>query len=167
MPRKPNPSRPRYASMIAEARNAKGWTQTELGERVGKDGASIKKYEGGKVVPPFDTLFRICKVLELDPYDVMDLDLKHSNSDTFRYFIDIPFEEILSMLDDEIEIVPLSGSGYTNNDISVIYKDVEGYTTKTDLVLQVADIKEKLLMEYREKLIKEVNLLAKAVTQKK
>lgn len=52
--------------MLAEARIKKRWTQEELGWKIKRLPTSIKKYEGGKVVPPFDVLYSLCEVLDLD-----------------------------------------------------------------------------------------------------
>lgn len=165
MPRKPNPNRPLYASMIADAREKAGLTQSELGVAVGKDTSSIKKYEGGKVPPPFDVLFDICSFLNLDIFEVMGLDLKQGGSTGFHEYIDTPYNEFTSLLDKDINIAPLSDSGYTDNDISIVYNDHEGFTTKTDFILKSAAIRKRLQSEYQKKLAKELTQLAISIAE--
>ena len=45
MPRKANPNRPEYAQIIASAREEKGISQELFGHLIGRDAASVKKYE--------------------------------------------------------------------------------------------------------------------------
>lgn len=44
---------------IRELREAKGWTQTELGKQVGVNQSAIDKYESGHIVPPVNRLYRL------------------------------------------------------------------------------------------------------------
>jgi transcriptional regulator with XRE-family HTH domain len=47
-------------------RRARGWTQTELGRQVGLPQVHISDIETGKVVPRFDTLLDLVRVLDYD-----------------------------------------------------------------------------------------------------
>ncbi|MDY6290702.1 MAG: helix-turn-helix transcriptional regulator [Succiniclasticum sp.] len=166
--RKPNPNRPWYASAIAEARMKKGWTQAQLGEAVGKDGATIKKYEGGSRVPPFDVLYDICKVLGIDVFDVMDLDLRYGYSTGYHQFVDEPFSDAVALLSDDISIGNLSEMGIgTDDQIYIHYGDKEGYTSKMTFILEVQAIKRRLKEKYYEELSKEVSQLAKDIVDGK
>ncbi len=91
MPRKANPDRPEYAKVIAEARNQKNLSQFQLGQLIGRDTATIKKYEGGKVLPPFFVLMKISHVLSLDERLLANLVMKEDLSDNW---LDAAFEEI-------------------------------------------------------------------------
>ena len=91
MPRKANPDRPEYAKVIAEARNQKNLSQFQLGQLIGRDTATIKKYEGGKVLPPFFVLMKISRVLSLDERLLASLVMKEDLSDNW---LDAAFEEI-------------------------------------------------------------------------
>jgi transcriptional regulator with XRE-family HTH domain len=51
---------------IVEARHKRGWSQAELGRRVGLPQVHISGIETGKVVPRFDTLLEIVRVLDRD-----------------------------------------------------------------------------------------------------
>lgn len=166
--RKPNPDRPRYASMIADARVSKGWTQEQLGDAVGKDKATIKKYEGGTRVPPFDALYDICKALGLDVFDVMDLDLRHDYSTGYHQYVDEPFAEAEGLLSEDITIGNLSEMGVgTDDQIYIHYGDKEGYTSKISFILEVASIKHRLKAEYNKALAEEVSRLAKDIAEGK
>ena len=71
MARKPNPSRPYYASVIAKVRTDKNLTQTQLGELIGRKGYTVKSYEMGKRIPSVKTLYRILAVT--DNFNSIDL----------------------------------------------------------------------------------------------
>ena len=50
---------------IKTARQLRGFTQEELGERCGIDAANIRKYESGKQIPRIATLQKIAEALDL------------------------------------------------------------------------------------------------------
>jgi transcriptional regulator with XRE-family HTH domain len=51
---------------LREARQSRGWSQAELGRRVGLPQMHISGIESGKVVPRFDTLLDLVRVLGYD-----------------------------------------------------------------------------------------------------
>ena len=51
---------------IIEARHKRGWSQVELGRRVGLPQVHISGIETGKIVPRFDTLLDLVRVLDRD-----------------------------------------------------------------------------------------------------
>ncbi len=51
---------------IKEARGAKRWSQLELGRKAGLAQRHISGIETGKIVPRYDTLLDILRVLDLD-----------------------------------------------------------------------------------------------------
>jgi transcriptional regulator with XRE-family HTH domain len=51
---------------LSEARRKRGWSQVELGRRVGLPQVHISGIETGKVVPRFDTLLDLVRVLDRD-----------------------------------------------------------------------------------------------------
>lgn len=51
---------------LKEARLSRGWGQRELGAKIGLPQPHISAIESGGVVPRFDTLLDIVRVLELD-----------------------------------------------------------------------------------------------------
>ncbi len=51
---------------LVKARRHRGWSQTELGQRVGLPQMHISAIETGKVVPRFDTLLELVRVLDHD-----------------------------------------------------------------------------------------------------
>ena len=166
--RKPNPNRPRYASMIAEARAEKGWTQADLGAAIGKDAATIKKYEGGSRIPPFNVLYDICEVLGINVFDVMDLDLRCGDSTGYHQFVDESFSEVESLISDVVYIRNLSEIGVGTDDlISIQFGGKEGYTSKMTFVLEVEAIKRRLRAKYDEELAKAVCRLAVDIAEGK
>jgi transcriptional regulator with XRE-family HTH domain len=51
---------------LKEARRKHNWTQTELGQRLGLPQMHISGIESGKIVPRFDTLLDLVRVLDYD-----------------------------------------------------------------------------------------------------
>lgn len=51
---------------IIEARKKRGWSQAELGRRVELPQMHISAIETGKIVPRYDTLLDLVRVLDLD-----------------------------------------------------------------------------------------------------
>jgi HTH-type transcriptional regulator / antitoxin HipB len=52
--------------VLMEARRQRGWSQAELGQRVGLPQPHISGIETGKVIPRFDTLLELVRVLDYD-----------------------------------------------------------------------------------------------------
>jgi transcriptional regulator with XRE-family HTH domain len=50
---------------IAFIREGKGWTQTELGQRIGASRNGVGKYERGEVQPPLPVLIKIAETLSV------------------------------------------------------------------------------------------------------
>jgi transcriptional regulator with XRE-family HTH domain len=55
-----------FREKLKEARNNRGWGQRELGAKIGLPQPHISAIESGEVVPRFDTLLDIVRVLEWD-----------------------------------------------------------------------------------------------------
>ena len=51
---------------LIEARHQRGWSQAELGRRIGLPQMHISGVETGKIVPRFDTLLDLIRVLDRD-----------------------------------------------------------------------------------------------------
>jgi transcriptional regulator with XRE-family HTH domain len=51
---------------LKEARRKRGWSQAELGRRVSLPQMHISGIESGKIVPRFDTLLDLVRVLDYD-----------------------------------------------------------------------------------------------------
>lgn len=51
---------------LFQARRKRGWSQAELGRRVGLPQVHISSIETGKVVPRYDTLLDLVRVLDYD-----------------------------------------------------------------------------------------------------
>src|SRR5436309_14662139 len=51
---------------LIEVRHSRGWSQAELGRRVGLPQMHISGIESGKIVPRFDTLLDLVRVLDRD-----------------------------------------------------------------------------------------------------
>jgi transcriptional regulator with XRE-family HTH domain len=51
---------------LIQDRQKRGWSQAELGQRLGLPQAHISGIETGKIVPRFDTLLDLVRILDLD-----------------------------------------------------------------------------------------------------
>ena len=51
---------------LVEARRKRGWSQAELGKRLGMPQMHVSGIETGKIVPRFDTLLDMVRVLDRD-----------------------------------------------------------------------------------------------------
>ena len=62
---------------IRQARKRAGLTQKQLGEVSGTSETTVKQYELGKRQPRIDQLQAIAAALEVEPWELMGLSLKH------------------------------------------------------------------------------------------
>ena len=53
-----------FGQRVKELRKQKGWTQKELGNKLGVSFAQLNKYEGGTNIPPIDKLIFLASALE-------------------------------------------------------------------------------------------------------
>ena len=53
-----------FGARVKELRKDKGWTQKELGNKIGVTYAQLNKYEGGTNAPPLDKLILLASALE-------------------------------------------------------------------------------------------------------
>lgn len=53
-----------FGERVKQLRKDKGWTQKELGNKIGVTYAQLNKYEGGTNAPPLDKLHTLASALE-------------------------------------------------------------------------------------------------------
>lgn len=61
------------AQIIADQREHKHFTQSQLAKLSGINQAHISRIESGKSKPTMPTVFRICKALDIDPLILADI----------------------------------------------------------------------------------------------
>ena len=100
------------AELLRQARSAAGLSQRELAAAVGTSQSAIARYESGSVVPSFDTLERILRVLN---HRIILQPLPESADDDVAlaaWFLSLGVEERIDawenwlQLVDEVEVVP-------------------------------------------------------------
>ena len=144
MPREANPDRPLYAKIIAEGRKDLQLSQLQLGQLIGRDTASIKKYEGGKVVPPFFVLMKIATTLNLNGKYLAELVLQTESTNTW---LDAAFEEISWIF--ELIGPDMSFSGKSEK--ILFHWDTRARTCdKLEFLLTVSDILQQAQIEYNK-----------------
>ncbi len=151
MPRKANPNRPEYAKIIAEARNQQNLSQFQLGQLIGRDTATIKKYEGGKVLPPFFVLMKISDVLSLDKRLLANLVMKEDLSDNW---LDAAFEEIawiFNLIETEVNFQNKSDI------ISFSYNAKEKSFDKLDFLFEISGILQEARIKFNDFVTSETN----------
>lgn len=169
MSKRPRADLPRYAKMIGDARRAKKLTQAELAKLVGLEETTIRKYENGQRFPGFNELYEICNILELDIWEVTDADFRLDDTNSINAYTDKPFRDLTAILEQQgIDIIPLSGEGYTGDTIAIHYNGREKIYTKTGLLIDASAIRHRLQEQYKDKLAKELlNYVADITGNKK
>ena len=151
MPRKANPDRPEYAKIIAEARNQQNLSQFQLGQLIGRDTATIKKYEGGKVLPPFFVLMKISDVLSLDKRLLANLVMKEDLSNNW---LDAAFEEIawiFNLIETDVDFQNKSDI------ISFSYNAKERSFDKLDFLFEISGILQEARIKFNDFVTSETN----------
>ncbi|MDF2550714.1 MAG: transcriptional regulator [Chlamydiales bacterium] len=54
-----------FAEQLTKLRKGKGWSQPELGEKIGTSGQVISRYERGKIHPSIDVVYRMAKLFQV------------------------------------------------------------------------------------------------------
>ena len=151
MPRKANPDRPEYAKIIAEARNQQNLSQFQLGQLIGRDTATIKKYEGGKLLPPFFVLMKLSDVLSLDKRLLANLVMKEDLSDNW---LDAAFEEIAWIFN----LIETDVNFQNKSDIiSFSYNAKEKSFDKLDFLFEISGILQEARIKFNDFVTSETN----------
>ncbi|OGS46663.1 MAG: hypothetical protein A2539_00515 [Elusimicrobia bacterium RIFOXYD2_FULL_34_15] len=81
--------------IIRNARNTRGLTLEELAEKVGRDWSFLSQIERGKSIPSIETLFLVCKVLEIPVSDLF------KSSKVVTYKVDSETDKLIWLLRDK------------------------------------------------------------------
>lgn len=54
-----------FAEKLSRLRKAKGWSQPELGDKIGTSGQIISRYERSKITPSIDVVYRLAKLFDV------------------------------------------------------------------------------------------------------
>ncbi len=79
---------------IKNARMKKGYSQAELGQKIGVSKVSVCGYELGSRTPSLDTLLQIANHLDLDPNHILGYDVPVISEDVKNYSIKLAKEDI-------------------------------------------------------------------------
>jgi transcriptional regulator with XRE-family HTH domain len=60
-------------NLIAAIKNS-GFKQSELAKKLNIRQQSVQQYLSGKTMPALDTFANLCKVLDVDPKEILDLE---------------------------------------------------------------------------------------------
>ncbi len=155
MPRKANPDRPEYAKIIAEARKQRNLSQMQLGQLIGRDTATVKKYEGGKVIPPFFVLMKIADQLSLDKKYLANLVMKEDSAENW---LDTAFEEITWIFN--LTNIDMNFQDMTDK-ISFSYNTKERDYDKLEFLLAIFDILQNAHMKFKDFVVSETDEFVK------
>ena len=162
MPREANPNRPLYAQLIAEGRKKRQLSQLQLGRLIGRDAASIKKYEGGKVVPPFFVLMKIADVLYLDRSYLANLVMQSEPSDAW---LNAACDDIFWIFDIINEVgISLSDKP---NEVVFFWDTRERVYDKMNFLLEVSDILQQAQIEFNNIVASNTNRFVKNLFRNK
>lgn len=78
---------------IREARKAKGWSQSKLGEELGVSQQMVAQYEKGDRTPKKETVEKIADALDVIPLQLMDFKQTFNIPDVDSAFYDFSSEE--------------------------------------------------------------------------
>lgn len=158
MTKQPNPNRPEYARIIAEARERNGWTQAQLGRFSKRDQASIKKYEGGKVVPPFFVLTDLANELSIDKKRIVRSVLSFLTFEQSQHWLKDAFNEVY---DDvfakgtiDADIIPSARR------VWISYDNNGGTVDLISFLLKVDEIRRFCRYHYEDMLMSKVGALS-------
>ena len=65
-----------FSKNLRFLRKQKGWTQEELGQKIGKDYSTIGKWELGHRFPVMLDVMRLSELFAIDPKDLISSDLR-------------------------------------------------------------------------------------------
>lgn len=97
-----------FGEKLKQARKNLGWSQDDLGQKVGIHGRHVGKYENGRAMPNAETIIRIAKILDVSidylllddvKEDAMSSAIMH-NSDLMR-----KFEAVVKMDDNDKNVI--------------------------------------------------------------
>ena len=63
----------KFQEVVKEAMKYSGLSQSEVARRIGVSQQTMSNYLKGKIMPAFDTFANLCKVLDLDPAEILCL----------------------------------------------------------------------------------------------
>jgi len=118
----------RFAENTKRLRKEKGWSQTELAERIGAHLAHISRVEAGKYLPSLDTAIKLANVFEVS------IDYLVNGNDTIQEIRlnDQTFAEkikLMNKLDDD--------------DRLALSRVIDGLVTKTKMLEMLREIEAK------------------------
>ena len=75
-----------FADKVVQLRKKSGWSQEELAEKLHVKKTSLASWEQGKSLPDIDTLFALCKILNIDLASIsgFEVDTPPSSECTFK-----------------------------------------------------------------------------------
>lgn len=82
--KKPHPLAALVGRRIAHIRQARGWTQAELGRRLGLSQKWISSIERARTTPQLDTLAKIARALAVQPFELLLPEAPRATSDLRR-----------------------------------------------------------------------------------
>ena len=110
---------------IKKYRKEKGYTQKQLAEKCGLSEISIKKYETGNVTPSYESLNKVCSILNVELKDILSSEMYKASIGTNGEitFIDITPEAITNSIHfyvDSVRKESIEG-GLLNHEKEIIF----------------------------------------------
>lgn len=97
-----------FGEKLKQARKKLGWSQDDLGQKVGIHGRHVGKYENGRAMPNAETIIRIAKTLNVS-IDYLLLDNFNENTTHSAILRDIDlirkFEAVEKMAENDKHVV--------------------------------------------------------------
>lgn len=152
-----------WSIQIQTARKAKGITQRDLAKRIGVTETAIKQFENSVNLPSYETVLKICEVLDTTWDSLFELELKNNDCATLEKLFNKGTRELFSIINATSEFT-ISQSGCTNiwyvdfcYDLMYFKSNDLIGTTKmpiTKLLDYSYQLKKKLQQKYNNEMIK-------------
>lgn len=148
----------RIGAFISECRKAKGWTQSQLAEKLGITDKAVSKWETGITVPDLEVLLKISKLYNISINDILEPKIQPQRISDFEQISTIPeneLREILRQFDKKFLVMALMGaSPDTNQFFEKIFLDIDFEKIRNE----IGRIRVETVEEIQEQIVSIVNL---------
>ena len=151
-----------WSIQIQTARKSKGITQRELAKKIGVTETAIKQYENSINLPSYETVLKICEVLDTTWESLFKYELMHNDSNIISNLFEKGVQEINTIIAEqnglEMQQMGYTGIWYVDNVYKLfLFNENEILSSDSFPILEVLNyslkIKKELHQKYKEKML--------------
>ncbi len=152
-----------WSIQIQTARKSRGITQRELAKKIGVTETAIKQFENSVNLPSYETVLKICEVLDTTWENLFKYELIHNNCNVISNLFEKGVQEINAIIAEQ-EGLQMQQMGYTDiwyvDNVYKLFLFKENETLSSDLfpILEVLNyslkVKKEMHQKYKEKMLK-------------